>query len=521
MDIVGNKLNTQESKSTGVVLIHGLTGTPVEMKPLEKYLRKLGLEVESVTLAGHGAGHDEIVASNWTQWIDSARDGMKAMLAKYDRVILCGLSMGAVIGSILAGEEERVSALVMLSPTLRYDGSVLLNSAFDWIYHADIVTRSVAVVSREIPLVGNNLYWEELPPYGIRDERIQRQITKSIEQAKTSGSNEFGSFRTYYKSLADMVKLVDHAAARFKKVSCPTLLMYSLDDTLASMNNASRCYLELGTQNKALFMMNGCDHVMTLDLQRHLVHKMVGKFVDNFSSANPETTSVRSLISPVLNEARFAKGGTVTTTISPEMHGLTKDEWQELYPGKRYAHMAPVSDVDQLHSIVIRDRAQTVLNLPIFIGEYEQSANAPIKPVIASLTRMLLGRNSTVLGVGSLNQEVPGLGINEAAAPEAASYASAALNRILASLAASARVNAFSCVQENIPQLASPSVMLRASDNSPIPLHQGIDKILSGAEFIQHRSPIANWLTRFVQVALPKTAAVRSENLILEEAAVG
>lgn len=519
MDVVEKNGFVQDSKSTGVVLIHGLTGAPTEMKPLEKYIRKLGFEVENVCLAGHGAGHDEIIASTWTQWLDSARQGVHKMLEKFDQVIIAGLSMGAVIGSVIAGEEERVAGLVMMSPTLRYDGSVLFSSVIDWIYHSDAVTRSVAAVCRAFPFVGSNFYWEELPPYGIRDERIQRQITKSIEATKVSGNNEFGSFRTYYKNLADMVDLVDHAAARFCRVSCPTLLMYSLDDTLASINNATRCYMDIGTANKALFIMNECDHVMTLDLQRHLVHKTVGRFVQNFASADPQQKTVRGLIAPVLSEARFAKNGTITSTISPEMHGLSKDEWSQIYPNKRYAHLAPVSDVEQLHSVVVRDRDQTILNLPMFIGSYQQSVQSSLPKFVS---RFLLGKNATVLGIGSLNHEVPGLGVNGEMSNESKAFAAASLHRIVAALAGSAKVQALSCVQENIPTLPAPSVMLRASDKKPIPANEGIDGLLTGQTAFHHLSPVLNWLSRSIQIALPAArTASQSNELVLDEAAVG
>lgn len=518
MDVV-EKNAGYEVKSTGVVLIHGLTGAPTEMKPLEKYVRKLGFEVENVCLAGHGAGNEEIIASTWVEWLDSARQGVNRMLEKFDQVIIAGLSMGAVIGSVVAGEEPRVAGLVMMSPTLRYDGSVLLDSVIDWIYHSDFVTRAVAGTCRVIPFVGSNFYWEELPPYGIRDERIQRQITKSIEAAKVSGSNEFGSFRTYYKNLADMVDLVDHAAARFCRVSCPTLLMYSLDDTLASINNAARCYMDIGTTNKALFIMNECDHVMTLDLQRHLVHKTVGRFVQNFASADPEHKTVRSMIAPVLSEARYAKGGTITSTVSPEMHGLSKDEWSQIYPNKRYAHLAPVSDVEQLHSIVVRDRDQTILNMPMFIGSYQQSVQTSLPKM---LSKLLLGKNATVLGIGSLNHEVPGLGVNEESGPDAKAFAVSSIHRILGALAVSAKVHAISCVQENLPVLPAPTVMVRASDKKPIPQNVGVNALLTGQAVFHHLSPALNFLSRSIQVALPATrTASQSNELILEEAAVG
>src|SRR5579883_899821 len=185
MDIVAeNNFINEGNKRTGVVLIHGLTGTPTEMKPLEKYLKKLGYDTENVLLAGHGGTHADMINSDWQQWLESARDGLRKILSRNDRAIVCGLSMGSLIGSCLAAEESRVSALVMMSPTLYYDGGVVLDASIaNKIWQTEFVRQLGRKLAKAFPAFGRHCYWEESPPYGISDERIQRQITKSIEDA--------------------------------------------------------------------------------------------------------------------------------------------------------------------------------------------------------------------------------------------------------------------------------------------------------------------------------------------------
>lgn len=521
MDLVAdNNAVGDQKKRTGVMLIHGLTGTPTEMKPLEKSLRKLGYDTENVLLAGHGGSHSDMIKSDWMQWLESARDGMRKLLSRNDRVIICGLSMGGIVASCLAAEESRVSALVMLSPTLDYDGAVTLDASLvNSLYHTEFARKIARKVIRSVPFVAKNCYWEESPPYGISDVRIQRQITKSIEEARLGGGNDFGVFRTYYKSFNEMCELVDHAQLAFSRVKCPVLLMHSLEDTLVSVHNATETYLKLGSNNKALFMLTGCDHVMTLDLQRHLVHKLVGTFVEEFSTVSTEFKTVRSVVAPVLSKARIAKGGGLSAIISPEMHGLDKDEWKVLYPERRYAHLASVSDVNELHSIVLRDLSVPLMSLPVFIGDYGQDTLKNGSILSRALSRMV-APNATVFGVGSLIHELPGLGLNKAASEDARARALSHLTTLVDSMAHSAKADAFTNVQHETPELPQPAALTRTADKKPVPLNRNVLRLLNGAETFCHRNKLAAMFARFIRVAVPAPQVEREPQRLENATAV-
>lgn len=507
MDIVSEEKEIDANKKqrrTGVLLVHGLTGTPTEMKPLEKYLQRAGLDTENVLLAGHGAGSAEIIASSYKDWIESVRQSLAKLLERNDRAIICGLSMGALLACEAALSESRVSGLVLMSPTLRYDGSVLDDSIIDWIWGSSLTRQVMKSMVKTFPFLGEKFYWEELPPYGIRDERIQRQITKSIEASKAGGGNEFGVFRTYYGPLAQMMDLVDRVQRGFAKLKCPVLLMHSLDDTIASIHNASETYLKVGSNNKALFLISGCDHVMTLDLQRSLVHKTIGRFVEAYSGILQENRSVRSIVAPVLSETKFAKGGSLSALISPEMHGLNKDEWKLLYPTRRFAHLASISDVQQLHSIVLRDQGQVVLSLPVFIGAYQQDLALRRRKGWTGLLRAMLAPDVSVFGVGSLISELPGLGLNKASTNEAQAKSYAQLIRIVDSMARSHKVDAFSNTQQHVPELPEPAAIHRANDKRAIKLCPRVRDLIAGKSDFLHRNFVSDHFSRFIRVAVPQ-----------------
>ena len=60
-----------------VLLIHGYTGTPAEMRPLGDYLQQLGYTVLGVRLAGHGGAGKSGTARATAQPFANLKDLLK------------------------------------------------------------------------------------------------------------------------------------------------------------------------------------------------------------------------------------------------------------------------------------------------------------------------------------------------------------------------------------------------------------------------------------------------------------
>jgi carboxylesterase len=108
---------------TGALLLHGLGGTPVEMRFLALALARTGITVSCPQLAGHTGGGVELKASTWQDWLASAANALDDLRRRCDTVIIGGLSMGAVLALMLAAERrDDVDGVACYSPTLRLDG---------------------------------------------------------------------------------------------------------------------------------------------------------------------------------------------------------------------------------------------------------------------------------------------------------------------------------------------------------------------------------------------------------------
>jgi carboxylesterase len=256
-----------ESTRPGVLLLHGLTGMPSEMRPLQRYLERIGCRVEVPLLAGHGATHREILASGWRDWLAGARRASDDLAARCNPVFVAGLSMGALLATLIAADDPRIRGVALLSPTLRYDGS-----ATPW-------TRRLLPLAHIVPLAGRTLYWTERPPYGLRDERLQRLVTRAVKAVEGGKSTQYGLFRTYVGSILELDRMVREVRRRARSVRCPALVLHSLEDTITTARNAEEMLALLGSTEKSIRWLSGCDHVISVDLKKHEVAQAVGEFV--------------------------------------------------------------------------------------------------------------------------------------------------------------------------------------------------------------------------------------------------
>jgi carboxylesterase len=264
-------LSKVSGSKVGVVLLHGLTGMPDEMRPVMRQLTKLGCRVEVPVLPGHGGTHHELLAVTWQDWYECAKKAVKELKKDCDQVFVCGLSMGAILSALVSLEED-VAGIVMLSSTMHYDmqGPKIFRPL-----QIQLQLRHIC----KHKIFGNNIYWTENPPYGLRDPRLQKQVTKAIEAAASGNSNAFGLFRTYWGSLYQLWLLVDQYRKRASEIKCPALVIHSFEDTITSINNGTEAFLHLGSADKSLILLTGCDHVLTLDLCKDQVAQNIGNFV--------------------------------------------------------------------------------------------------------------------------------------------------------------------------------------------------------------------------------------------------
>src|SRR5260221_5825788 len=76
------------------LLLHGLTGSPAEVRPVGEALAKAGFRAIGPLLPGHGAKPEDLYTVTREDLLHAAREALLS-LAGARRIFLCGLSAGA------------------------------------------------------------------------------------------------------------------------------------------------------------------------------------------------------------------------------------------------------------------------------------------------------------------------------------------------------------------------------------------------------------------------------------------
>ena len=106
------------SRSAAALCLHGLTGTPYEVRPLGEALAASGIRALGPALPGHNATPQELAGVAHTEWLEAARARLAELHTAADRVFVVGLSMGGLLALALA-QEQRVDGVVVVGTPLR------------------------------------------------------------------------------------------------------------------------------------------------------------------------------------------------------------------------------------------------------------------------------------------------------------------------------------------------------------------------------------------------------------------
>lgn len=104
--------------TVGVLVLHGFTGSPWEIRPVADALIARGMTVAAPVLAGHATSIFALDETTWSDWLTSARQALDWLDARCDRVHFVGLSMGCLLTVLLAQDRpaQRTGGVVLLAP---------------------------------------------------------------------------------------------------------------------------------------------------------------------------------------------------------------------------------------------------------------------------------------------------------------------------------------------------------------------------------------------------------------------
>ena len=260
--------------NVGVLLIHGVTGTPTEMRHLARKLAARGYSVACPQLAGHCASLKELKTTHWSDWYASVVMALNFLKGECDTVLVTGMSMGALLALKLAADHpDCVSGIATLSATFFYDG---------WNVPR-LRRRFLLPVIVHTPL--RYLFsYHESSPYGIKDERMRDLVAVVYNSHANNAPEKYGYTEFPAVTIRETFHLIKAVKRCLPQVLAPTLIVHAVEDDMASLKNAEFLRQKIGAAQVETCYLDDTYHVLTLDRRKDDVAQRVGEFFASHGS---------------------------------------------------------------------------------------------------------------------------------------------------------------------------------------------------------------------------------------------
>lgn len=231
-----------EGDTTGVLVLHGFTGTPQTVRYWAEGIAADGHTVILPRWPGHGTTVDDMQNTTAADWVEESEMGLRGLQERCDRIFVCGISGGGTVAFDFA---ERFGD--------RLNGVITVN--------ASVFSRDPRV--KLAPLLGKL----PLKLKGISDDIADKtQHELAYKQVPT-------------KAAASMLKYQAGVMARLGDVRIPTLLFASRNDHTVHTDNSPYILEHISSTDKELVWLERSFHVATLDYDKDLIIERTNMFI--------------------------------------------------------------------------------------------------------------------------------------------------------------------------------------------------------------------------------------------------
>ena len=213
---------------TGVLVLHGFTGSPRSVRPLAEALAKAGYSVELPLLPGHGTSLEEMEPTRWSDWSVAADAAYAGLAARCEQVVVAGLSMGGSLAIWLAERHFEIAGVIVVNPLVDPPATSF----------REMLRGMIDAGSSSLPSIGSDIALE-----GV------------VETA-------YGA--TPIEPLLSLFDGVDGVAAELGELRCPTLLLSSRVDHVVPTESGDLLVEKAGGPVERVWLERSF-HVATLD----------------------------------------------------------------------------------------------------------------------------------------------------------------------------------------------------------------------------------------------------------------
>lgn len=230
---------------TVVLVVHGFSANPNDGKAVANAIFEEGFcDVVGICLPGHGSTPDNLSTIKYDDWQSSVDTVYKTLREQYQQVVIYAVSMGALL-ALRSVVKTPPAGLVCMGTMLQ---------AVDWrLRYGGMFGKWIITIMRHV----------------LKRPYVSQEVLPGRE------SIVYNTFPI--ESPVELYKLMRETRPLLNRVECPTLIIHSPTDKIASPVGAQFLYDKLGTPNKALIWGAG-DHTFLTEKteeNRHILAKIV------------------------------------------------------------------------------------------------------------------------------------------------------------------------------------------------------------------------------------------------------
>ena len=234
-------------RRTGVLVVHGFTGSPASMRPWAEDLASRGYAVELPLLPGHGTRWQDLNKVTWAEWVATVEGALDKLASENDAVVAVGLSMGAALTLRLAADHGEELA-----------GIVLVNAAIDTLRKDAVL---LPVLQRVVPAFP-----------GIRND------------IKKPGMDEIAYPVMPLKAAYSMSSGWADLRRDLPRITIPVLYFRSKDDHVADISTSRALNAGLSSKDFEERVLEDSYHVATIDNDAPRIFAESAEFIERVTS---------------------------------------------------------------------------------------------------------------------------------------------------------------------------------------------------------------------------------------------
>jgi carboxylesterase len=228
-----------------VLLLHGFTGNPADVRMLGRFLEKKGYTCHAPQYKGHGVPPEELVYTGPKDWWQDVISGYNFLKNNgHEEIAVAGLSLGGVF-SLKLGYTVPIKGIVPMC--------------------APMFIKS-----------------EEVMYQGILEyARDYKQLEgKSAEQIEIE-MNEFE--KTPMNTLKALQELISDVREHVDMIYAPTFVVQGRHDKMINTDSANIIYNEVESEVKKIKWYEESGHVITFDKERDQLHEDIYAFLEKLN----------------------------------------------------------------------------------------------------------------------------------------------------------------------------------------------------------------------------------------------